>query len=408
MISQLIRFLECKRVPIAQVPGVSKFLIALLWCVGCSHTLAMVAPVTSIEPSSVDTRWSQGHLAAVRDHWFRSHVKFSGHTVQDDDRRQGRLGVSADSLLLARHSMGVSFNESDSRKAGNEFASLSFHYAFPVGGNQFRLEASHSEYDNAVVGSDRKYQAHGLGRSLKLQTRRSLLSIGPLAVSSMIQFSSHDGRRYEDGSWVKDTSRQRSVFQLEGVAKRELWSGVLATTTLTATNGLEVSRAAYEVDADWRRCDRIRKLSFMGRLSRELLNWQWGLSGRYQYAVEDLPSSQHLLLAGPGMMSGFAGRSLSAAEGGWLRLDANSPYFPMPGLAEVQSDFRLSVLQGWTPELGAESGRIASVSAAELALIIRRPGLQADLSIGQMIASQGIEADEPEAPDVSFSLSLDI
>lgn len=346
------------------------------------------------------------NLSEARDHWLGAHLQLAGKTSENEARRHGQLGLRTDGLLIEDHSMRLDFNESDSFGVGQESESLSIHYDFPVGEHRFDLSARRFEYENTVVGADNKFQASGDGRVFNLSTRRSLFSLGDLSVESRVQVSSVDSRRYEEGNRIEQTSSQLSMVLIEGTTERELWFDVSASTKLSLANGLEVTDVDYRAAEGREHNSHFQKVMVTGCLSRQVFQWQWELSGRYQFADSNLPDSQAVLVAGPGLISGFNGQSRSAKEGGWLRVDANSPSLPLPLGGDTRSDLRLSVLRGWAPLDASVSDRYGSASVAEIALNVEHRDLQADITVGRMIANKGLTPVLPNSPDVSLSFSL--
>lgn len=345
-------------------------------------------------------------LQRVQNHWLASHLQFAGNTAQNDDGHQGRIGLAANGLVQADHDMRLDFNESASQRVENESEAIAFSYSFPLGGNRFSLYANSYEYQSTVVGDDGKYEASGEGRNFNVSNRRSLFSLAGFSFDSVMSLSSSEARYFERGEWIEDSSRQLSKFTLEGATSRDLWFDVVSTTRISASGGLEVFGKEYDMEESLDEDERFHKFSISSTLSKELYRWQWGLTGRYQFTPNDLPDSEYLLVAGPSMIAGFNGQTLAAAEGGWLRLDANSPLFSVPLMSDVRSDVRFSVLQGWVPDESMQSDRFGSASAAEISLQFQARGLRADVSVGRMLGASSLSTTKPDVPDVSLSLSL--
>jgi len=139
-----------------------------------------------------------------------------------------------------------------------------------------------------------------------------------------------------------------------------------------------------------------------------VLSWNVGLNGRYQFAPDDLPSSEYLGIAGPSMMRGFNGQSVRVAEGGWLRMNARSPSYHWPFASELNSAITFSLLQGWAPYSAAQSDRFGSTSTGEISLQLYSRDFHADMSIGQMLNASNAALLMPTSPDLSFSISVGI
>ncbi|WP_148862553.1 ShlB/FhaC/HecB family hemolysin secretion/activation protein [Marinobacter fonticola] len=361
-----------------------------------------VAPVASPERNTVP----KVVLQRVQNHWLASHLQLAGNSAQSNDGHHGRIGVAANGLVQADHDMRLDFNESASQRVENESETFAFSYSFPLGANRFSLYANNYEYQSTVVGDDGKYEASGEGRNINVSSRRALFSWAGIAFDSVLSLSSSDARYFERGQWIEDSSRQLSKFTLEGATHNDLWFDILSTTRISASSGLEVLGKNYDMEESLDENERFNKFSVSSTLSRELFNWQWGVTGRYQFTPGELPGSEYLLVAGPSMIAGFNGQTLAAAEGGWLRLDASSPSFTVPMMPNLRSDVRLSVLQGWVPYDSLQADRFGSASAAEISLQLQARGLRADVSVGRMLGSSSLATRKPDLPDVSFSLSV--
>ncbi|ENO14327.2 hypothetical protein J057_23075 [Marinobacter nanhaiticus D15-8W] len=360
-------------------------------------------PLAGIEQNSVAPTVT---LQRVQNHWLASHLQFAGNSAQSDEGHHGRIGLAANGLVQADHDIRLDFNESASQRVENESEAIAFSYSFPLGANRFSLYANSYEHQSTVVGDEGKYEASGEGRKFNVSNRRSLFSFAGMSFDSVMSMSSSQARYFERGEWIEDSSRQLSKFTLEGATSRDLWFDVRSTTRISAVSGLEVLSKDYDMEESLDEDDRFHKFSISSSLSKELYSWQWGVTGRYQFSPSDLPDSEYLLVAGPAMIAGFNGQSLAAAEGGWLRVDANSPSFGVPLLSDLRSDIRFSVLQGWVPYDDMQSDRYGSASAAEISLRFQGRGLRADVSVGRMLGSSSLSTDKPDVPDVSLSLSL--
>lgn len=131
------------------------------------------------------------------------------------------------------------------------------------------------------------------------------------------------------------------------------------------------------------------------------------VNGRYQFASEDLASSEYLQIAGPSMMRGFNGQSLSVSEGGWVRVDARSPGYVIPFMDATVSNVMVSVLRGWSPSSGTNEEDFEA-STGEIALQLQTPGFEARMSVGRILDVSGPGMDKPSRPDVSLSMSMAI
>ncbi|MEQ5834029.1 ShlB/FhaC/HecB family hemolysin secretion/activation protein [Marinobacter sp. NFXS9] len=368
--------------------------------------LANVAPVEGAEPTSKASKAPTVRFQHVHRHWLGSHLQVAGNSASTRDQRSGQIGLEADNLIRDNHALRLNFNESVSQRIENEAEAFSFHYAFPLGASRLSFDVDNFSYRSTVQGDDGKYDASGEGRNVYVSGRRSLFSLYGVQFDSIMSLSAQDASYYEDGEWVEDSSRQKSLFTLEGSTSHELWYDVMATTRVSAVSGLEVVGKEYDMEEDFNEDDAFRKYSLSAALSRDFFDWQWGVSGHYQFSPNDLPDSEYMTVAGASMISGFNGQNVSAAEGGWLRLDASSPRFDTPLMPYMRSGLRLSVLQGWVPYTDEQADRYGSASAAEISLNMQGRGFQAGLSVGRMLGASSLATTKPDVPDVSLSLSM--
>lgn len=339
--------------------------------------------------------------------YVASHLEFSGNSSQTNDRVDGRLNVTTNSLIWSQHVLGLDFSDSAAREGSAESTTLALRYSFPLAGGDFRIDLENRDYSGAVNGSGQRYDARGERRNLKLTGNRSIWSWQGIEVGSVFSHSSGKSSAFEDAVWVEDSSHTLSSFGFQGSAAHELIGGIYATTSLTAIGGLDseetVGASGYSRDADG-----FHKLALAASLNREVLSWNLGLSGRYQFAPEDLPSSEYLVVAGPSLLRGFNGQSVRVVEGGLLQMNARSPGFHWPFASELNSSVTLSLLQGWAPYSAAQSDRFGSTSTGEISFQLYSRDFRADLSVGQMLNASNTALLMPTSPDLSFSLSIGI
>lgn len=339
--------------------------------------------------------------------YVASHVEFSGNSSQTNNRADGRIHLTSNNLLGSQHVLGLDFSDSVAREGSAESTSLALRYSFPLAGSDIRVDLENRDYSGAVSGSGQRYDTRGERRNLKVTGNRSLWSWQGMEIDSVFSHTSGTSTAFEDAVWVENSAHQLSSFGLEGKASRKLVGGFYAATSLTVVGGLDseevFSASGYSSDADG-----FQKLAIAASLSREVLSWNLGLNGRYQFAPGDLPSSEHLVIAGPGMMRGFNGQSVRVAEGGWLRMNARSPGYHWPFASELNSSITFSLLQGWAPYSAAQSDRFGSTSTGEISLQLYSRDFRADMSLGQMLNASNTALLMPTHPDLSFSITVGI
>lgn len=339
--------------------------------------------------------------------YLASNVEFSGNSSQTSDKADGLISLRSDNLLGSQHALGLNFSDSIAREGSAESTTLALRYAFPLAGSNIQIDLENRDYSGAASGSGQRYDTRGEHRDLRITGNRSLWSWEGIEVDSVFSHTSGASTAFEESEWVEDSTHELSSFGLEGRASGELMGGFYAATSLSIVGGMDstevVNEFGYTNDDN-----SFHKLAVSASLSRELLSWNLGFQGRYQFAPEDLPSSEYLTIAGPGLMRGFNNQSVRVPEGGWLRMNARSPGYHWPYTAELNSSITFSLLKGWAPYSAAQSDRFGSASAGEIGLQLYSRNFRADMSIGQMLDASNTALLMPVHPDFSFSISVDI
>lgn len=339
--------------------------------------------------------------------YVASHVEFSGNSNQTQDKADGRINLTSNNLLWSHHVLGLDFSDSVAREGSAESTTLALRYSFPLAGSDIRVDLENRDYSGAVSSSGQRYDTHGERRNLRVTGNRSLWSWQGIQVDSVFSHTSGTSSAFEDTVWVEDSEHRLSSFGLEGKASRELIGGFYGATSLTAVGGLD-SEEVFSASGNSSSAEGFHKLAVAASLSREVLNWNLGLNGRYQFAPGDLPSSEHLAIAGPSLMRGFNGQSVHVAEGGWLRMNARSPGYHWPFASELNSSITFSLLQGWAPYSAAQSDRFGSTSTGEVSFQLYSRDFRADMSVGQMLDASNTALLMPTHPDLSFSITVGI
>lgn len=343
-----------------------------------------------------------------REHWLRSRLKFSGRTSLTSDGLDGAIGVSADNLVGRSDAIGFSYRDARSQKDSTDSNATSFRYRFPAGANQLSVETGNSRYDRAATSGDRRFNASGESSVLGFGVSRPLFSQFGMAFDGIARHTGRDSRAFEEGSLVSETSYQLSSLGVEARGGHDLWGGIRANTGILAVSGREYSATDYPLQDDVGEEYEFYKVAMSASIQQEVYRWRWRIHGRYQFADEDLPVSEYLTVAGPSMIAGFNGQSVSAARGGWLRMDTASPSWQMPFVDGVLSSVNFAVLHGWIPYSGMQSDRYGSASAGQVSLKLKGRAFTADVSVGRMIRASSMAMTMPDRPDVRFSLTMGI
>jgi len=337
-----------------------------------------------------------------------SWLTFSGKTEINSDGLDGVVGVAADKLLGQSDAIGFNYRDAMSYKNKTDSSAASFRYRLPAGVNRVRIEAGRSRYDRAVNSGDHRVNASGKSRVLGLGASRPLFSRFGMSFDGLARHRGLDSESFEQNSLVSESSYQLSSFGLEASGGRELGAGVLVNTRVLALSGREFKSTDYPLHDDLTDESAFYKVTVSASIEQELFQWNWRANGRYQFADDDLPSSEYLTVAGSSMLTGFNGQSVSVIRGGWLRLGTASPAWPMPFVDGVLSTVNFAVLQGWIPGSGAQKSRHGTASAGQVSLKMQGRAFTANVSVGRMIHATTMAMTMPDHPDVRFSLSMGI
>lgn len=377
-------------------------LIALIWCTSSS---AGSLPNLVAEPLETIDQRSDRLFKSVAN-YLEPRVTLSGGSNHDNERAKGRLNLAGSDILWSSHDLALDFRDSVARRDGGESRSLRFRYSLPLAGSKVNIMVNNSEHAGVANNAGLRQDSRSEYQGLKLSASRQFWSWRGIKVDSVFSHSAGTKRSFEDSEWVSDSSHSLSSFGLRCAGKQELPGGFVAGTGLSALGGTEyhesVSRAARSTENS-----RFHKLAVSASLNRSFYRWDMEVNGRYQFAPEDLASSEYLQIAGPSMMRGFNGQSLSVSEGGWVRLDARSPGYVIPFMDATVSNVMVSVLRGWSPSSGTNEGDFEA-STGEIALQLQKPGFEARMSVGRILDVSGPGMDKPSKPDVSLSMSMAI
>ncbi|NMT63827.1 ShlB/FhaC/HecB family hemolysin secretion/activation protein [Marinobacter orientalis] len=386
-------------------------LIALVWCITSQPLYAEGNGAwlrSGWQPHTGNLAGSVDAFREEREHWLQSRLKFSGKTERNSDGLDGALGLAAERLIGKSDAIGFNYRDARSYKNLTDSSAASLRYQVPAGVSRLSIEVGRSRYQRAVSNENRRYNASGESRVLGFGASRPLFSRFGLAFDGIAR---HRGRRSEsfrEDSLVSESSYQLSTLGLEASGGRELVGGLFAHTRILALSGREFRATDYTMQDDSEQEREFYKVAMSASLERELFQWSWSFKGRYQFADEDLPTSEYLKVAGPSMLSGFNGQSLSAVRGGWLRLDTGSPEWDMPFMDDVLSSVNFSLLQGWVPYSQFQADHYGNASAGQISLRMQGRAFTANVSVGRMIRASIAGMTVPDHPDLRFSLSMGI
>ncbi|PSF06505.1 hypothetical protein C7H08_15490 [Marinobacter halophilus] len=360
------------------------------------------------QPYSDSVAGTADSFKEEREHWLRSRLKFSGKTAQNSDGLDGAVGVATDKLVSQSDAIGFDYRDAQSYKNDTSSNNLSLRYRFPAGANRLRIEAARSRYNRAVSDGTRRYEASGEARELNLEANRPLFSRFGMAFGGIARHRGRDSASFKEDSLISESRYQVSSLGLEARGGHELPAGLIANTWIQALSGREFHSTDYPLQDGMVDERGFYKVAVSASIEQEVFRWNWRMNGRYQFADEDLPSSEYLMVAGPSMLAGFNGQSVAVVRGGWLRVGTASPTWHMPFVRGVLSSINLAVLHGWAPDVGAQANRHGKASAGQVALKMQGRAFTANVSLGRMISASTAALTMPDHPDVRFSLFMDI
>jgi len=389
----------------------SSLLIALLWCVVSQPLYAEENGSwlrNGWQPYSDNFAGSVDAFREEREHWLRSRLKFSGNTEANSDRVDGSVGVVADKLLGQSDAIGFDYRHARSYKYDTDSSAASFRYRLPAGVNHVRVEAGTSRYDHVAGNAGDRFNVSDESRVLGLGASRPLFSRFGMAFDGIARHRGRDSEVFEENTLVSESRYQFSSIGLKASGGHELGAGLVVNTRILALTGREFHATDYPLQDGMADEREFYKVAVSAAVEQELFQWNWRVSGQYQFADEDLPSSEYLTVAGPSMISGFNGQAVSVFRGGWLRIDTASPTWFMPFVDGVVSSANFAVLQGWVPDFGVQAERHGKASAGQVSLRMQGRAFTANVSVGRMIQASTMAMTMPDHPDVQLSLSMEI
>lgn len=360
------------------------------------------------QPNNGDLAGATNAYQKEQEHWLKSRLKFSGKTSRNTDGAAGTLGVATDKLVGQNDAVGFDYRDARSYKDGTDSSAAKFHYRLPAGANKLQIEAERSRYDHAVESGDRRYNASGEARVLGLGANRPLFSQFGMAFDGVVRHKGRTSTSFRESSLESESSYQLSSVGLNASGGHDLGAGLRANTHILALSGREYSATDYPSKEDTAEQTEFYKVAMSASLEQDFHQWSWRINGRYQFADEDLPASEYLMVASPSMLAGFNGQSISAATGGWIRFNTASPTWPMPFMDGVLSSVNLGLLRGWVPYSKLQSNRYGQASTGQVSLKLKGRAFTANVSVGRMLRTSGTALTMPDDPDVRFSLTMGI
>lgn len=341
--------------------------------------------------------------------WLGDRISFGGDTVNTNGDYRGSLDLAASDIAGGSDALSLRYNRFLAGHAEGRNHGFGFGYSFPSSFGAVTINGNLSDYEDSATGDGRRYQISGDRQAVNASLRRPVFELGDLRFDALMGLATEANTAFTEGERVDDASRHLSSFWFEtqmncniGVFGTSVFSSMSVKRGLTSLGADNDPWAGTDIDAEY------RKYTLLGSLNQPIGRWNWNLNGHYQYSPDTIPGSQYTLIAGPSQISGFAGQGTYSQQGGWLRLDASSPWFPLLVLSNIHSSVRLSLLKGWVEPTERQSDLRGTASAAEIALQLKSNGLTAGLKVGRMLGDSLSVMQKPDAPDVSLTLSISL
>lgn len=348
-----------------------------------------------------------GHLFNSVASYLASTVSVSGSSSRDDDRAHSSLGLVSDDLGWSRHRLGFSYRDTVSRRENLESSSLSFNYGLSLSKFDIGMEMENSDYAGVTEGNGNRFDAQSKRDVFRVKGSRPVAAWNGFAVRSLFSHATGSSSVADETGWEEDAQYQISKFGLEIREDHQLMAGLSSSTSVKAITGVN-RRQTVNNHGESATSDQFSKVLVSASVSRAIDRWVLGVGGRYQFAPTELPSSEKFKVAGSSLASGFNGQARYATEGGWFRLQADSPTYRMPVLSGVKSSLQFSVLRGWTPGSEALNEPEGSASVGEVALQLDSRDFLASVSVGKMLSESDPQMRFARRPDVSLSIYFDL
>ncbi len=344
--------------------------------------------------------------APAREQWVGQKFFLNGedHEALESDRV--RFGFETEGIPGVSRNLAIEYNWSMSQQPGDTTMDLGFAWNMPWQGNQVVVRGRFHEYEDEVISGDSILEVGGDQQTLEIDLSRNLYTGQIARLDAGMVVSDVTNRWYENGDQTDESRSSYSLFRINGQVGGEI-------PILQAHGDLQLSLEgcvglvdSLTQNACGERLGAFQRYNLSGELNREWLDWLWGVEGQFQYSPDELPSWRYLQVGSPSMMHGFNGQSLYGREGGWLRLNTESPLSQLWIPSGVYSSVRFSLLQGWADGVSGTSDQNAATSAAEVLWRISGDRLSAGVQAGTLLSASGPGCTQPDFPDVSMNVSF--
>lgn len=339
---------------------------------------------------------------AARERWIgdRFFLRGEDHAVDQSDRV--RVGFETNRIPGVSNNLSVSGNWSTSQQPGDSTMDMGLAWQVPVGRNQLAFRGRIHEYEHEVDDSDVR-RVSGTRQTLEFDLARNLYQGDSASLDARMITTDVSSRWYQDGELNNEARRSYSLLRLDGQLAHHLPLLGADSRLGLSIEGCVALTGGEEQESCGEQLGTFQRYNLSADLQRHWLNMDWGLQGEYQFTPNELPSWRYMEV-GPGMMHGFGGQVLRGREGGWLRLDGETRSRPLWSPMQLYTNFRFSVLRGWT-EAAVDSHLTSRASVAEVLWRVSGENLSAGLRAGTLLDSAGPDVLTTSVPDLSLDVT---
>lgn len=341
--------------------------------------------------------------APARKTWAGQRFFLRGEDHQADQADRVRVGLEKTRVPWLDSNLTVDGNWSVSQRPGDTTMDIGLNWQMPLGRNQLSFSGRHHEYQDEIITGDDVHQVGGNRQTLELDLARNLYQDSAAGLDARVITTDVSNQWFENGDLTGEARRSYSLLRLDGRLGGEVpWLDARGDMALTVEGCVALMDGSGQ-EACGEQLGAFQRYNLTGDLHREWLELDWGLRGEYQFTPDELPSWRYMEV-GPGMMHGFGGQALRGRQGGWIRLDSETPSRPLWRPSGVQTSVRISLLRGWT-ESPDEAALTRRASVGEVLWRIRSERLSGGLRVGTLLESSGPGMLSEAPPDLSLDIT---
>tara|TARA_R100000306_G_C4382287_1_gene146326 strand:- start:31140 stop:32540 length:1401 start_codon:yes stop_codon:yes gene_type:complete len=350
-------------------------------------------------------------IESVRSSRYGARLSLTGNDIADGDDYRGRVDLRADDLAGINDSLSLNFNQALAESDTAASYGYGFDYALPYGYSTFSLSGSRFEYDNTANGAVRTFEVSGDSTTLSANANHTLFRNRSFKIDASFSLSSKESENFIEDSRIDVSSRKLTVARAALDTKQFIGTDITAFYSVAAERGLEWLGADKDEHSAFSDRAQFRKYAASARVSKPKWQWVWSLGTQAQYSPDLLPTSEQIIVASSGLLTGFSNVSLAGSRGVWARIDTSSPWWAL-GTPKLQSSLRFSLLKGWVPHTSDQAQGYGSASAIGVSASLASPlasALSLQMSVGKVVdrpsRRSGVQEDQSDSPDAAITLS---